>query len=130
MPSLSCRRSQAKLSDDRGLIRTAAAEAVTSELRAFESIPSQHPIQVLPEVAHMVGDDGAGPEHRLAVEDLVHVGQGHRQAPEEAGQALDVAGVLQGLAHDLHLGGGEGQRGYGQDGAGCYNLVVRGREAL
>lgn len=84
----------------------------------------------LPEVAHMVGDHCAGTEHRLAVEDLVHVGQGHRQAPEEAGQPLDVAGVLERLANDLHLGGGEGQRWNGQDGAGCYNLVVRGREAL
>lgn len=57
----------------------------------------------LSEVAAVKGDNGASAQHRLALVELADVGVRDGQRPEEARQPLDVAALLERLAHGRHL---------------------------
>ncbi|KAJ4441509.1 hypothetical protein ANN_11365 [Periplaneta americana] len=57
----------------------------------------------VPEVAAVEGHDGSRAQHGLVLVELGHVGVRDGQRPQEARQALDVAGLLQRLAHGGHL---------------------------
>lgn len=74
----------------------------------------------LAEAPRVVGYHGAGPLHRLVLGDGVAAVCGHRQGPEEAGQPLDVTGLLQRLAHtgDLRRGEAQSRQGQGRTGGG------------
>lgn len=61
-------------------------------------------------VAHVVGDQGPGSQHRLGLVQLANVRMGHRQRPEEPAQSLNVAALLQRLANGRHLADAEIQR--------------------
>lgn len=61
--------------------------------------------------APVEGHNGPGPEDALVAPEKF----GRRQGPEEGCQAFDVASLVQGVAHALHLGA---TSGWLQEGAG------------
>lgn len=70
-----------------------------------ELVALQQPVQLL-EVAAVERHDGLGLEHALVLVQLVATGQ----RPQEPAQPLDVAGLLEHLAHARHLFLGEPER--------------------
>ena len=72
-------------------------------VRVFGELVVLQDVVELPEVAAVVGHDGARPQHRLVlVEDLAG-GRGDGQGPQEAAEALDVPALLEGLADPRDL---------------------------
>ena len=86
-------------------LQLGVALGLVGELVVFEDAVQ------LAKVAEVEGDDGPRSEHGLALVELLDVGVGDGEGPEEPAQPLDVPALLQGLADGRHLVGGKGGGG-------------------